>query len=88
MNEGSVSKSGVYDVIIIGGGPAGLTAGIYITRARLSTLMIEKLGIGGQASLTHRIENYPGFTDGISGAELVTNMEEQAKSLRFDLQRM
>ena len=80
MGDDSLSKAEVYDVIIIGGGPAGLTAGIYTTRARLSTILIEKLGLGGQASLSDKIENYPGFISGISGGELVHNMEEQAKS--------
>ncbi|MBW1714648.1 MAG: thioredoxin-disulfide reductase [Deltaproteobacteria bacterium] len=80
MGDDSLSKAEVYDVIIIGGGPAGLTSGIYTSRARLSSLLIEKLGLGGQASLSDKIENYPGFSNGISGAELVHNMEEQAKS--------
>ena len=80
MNEDSVSKADVYDVIIIGGGPAGLTAGIYTARARLSAVLIEKLGIGGQTSLTDKVENYPGFIEGISGPELVHNMQQQAES--------
>ncbi|MFW6115267.1 MAG: thioredoxin-disulfide reductase [Thermodesulfobacteriota bacterium] len=80
MNEATATKEDVYDVIIVGGGPAGLTAAIYTTRARLSTVMIEKLGTGGQAALTDKVENYPGFVDGVSGPELVYNMEEQAKS--------
>jgi thioredoxin reductase (NADPH) len=80
MEQDVVSKDEIYDVIIIGGGPAGLTAGIYTSRARISTLLIEKLGIGGQASITDKIENYPGFIEGISGPELVHNMEEQAQS--------
>ncbi len=80
MDQDSLSKEDVYDVIIIGGGPAGLTAGMYTARARLSTVLIEKLGIGGQASITDRIENYPGFVEGISGPELVHTMEEQARS--------
>ena len=80
MVQDVLSKEEIHDVIIIGGGPAGLTAGIYTSRARNSTLLIEKLGIGGQASITDRIENYPGFIEGISGPELIHNMEEQAKS--------
>ena len=80
MDQDSLSKEDVYEVIIIGGGPAGLTAGMYTARARLSTVLIEKLGIGGQASITDRIENYPGFVEGISGPELVHAMEEQARS--------
>jgi thioredoxin reductase (NADPH) len=80
MDKDLFSKKDIYGVIIIGGGPAGLTAGIYTTRARLSAILIEKLAIGGQASLTDRIENYPGFVGGVSGPELVQNIEEQAKS--------
>ena len=67
-----------YDVIIIGGGPAGLTAGIYTTRLGLNTLLIEKLLPGGQAILTDLIENYPGFPDTISGPQLMQNIQKQA----------
>ncbi|MBW2311717.1 MAG: thioredoxin-disulfide reductase [Deltaproteobacteria bacterium] len=80
MNEATPNKEDVYDVIIIGGGPAGLTAAIYTTRAGLSTILIEKLGTGGQAALTDKVENYPGFIGGVSGPELVHSMDEQAKS--------
>ncbi|MBW2079317.1 MAG: thioredoxin-disulfide reductase [Deltaproteobacteria bacterium] len=80
MNEVTPNKEDVYDVIIIGGGPAGLTAAIYTTRAGLSTILIEKLGTGGQAALTDKVENYPGFIGGVSGPELVHSMDEQAKS--------
>ena len=73
----------IYDAIIIGGGPAGLTAGIYLSRARMSTLLIEKALPGGQAILTDIIENYPGFPHGIAGPELMQKMEEQA--VRFGL---
>jgi len=80
MEEVTPTKETVYDVIIIGGGPAGLTAAIYTSRARLSTVLIEKLGTGGQAAVTDKVENYPGFMGGVSGPELVHNMEEQAIS--------
>jgi len=73
----------IYDAIIIGGGPAGLTAGIYLSRARMGTLLIEKAMPGGQAILTEIIENYPGFPHGIAGPELMQKMEEQA--VRFGL---
>jgi thioredoxin reductase (NADPH) len=73
----------IYDAIIIGGGPAGLTAGIYLSRARMSTLLIEKAFPGGQAILTEVIENYPGFPLGIAGLDLMQKMEEQ--SVRFGL---
>lgn len=73
----------IYDAIIIGGGPAGLTAGIYLDRARMNTLLIEKALPGGQAILTEIIENYPGFPLGIAGPELMQKMEEQA--IRFGL---
>lgn len=72
-----------YDLVIIGGGPAGLTAGIYASRSRLDTLLLEKIVPGGQALVTDWIENYPGFPGGISGPDLVTNMVDQAK--KFDL---
>lgn len=72
-----------YDLVIIGGGPAGLTAGIYASRSRLDTLLIEKITPGGQALVTDWIENYPGFPGGISGPDLVMNMVDQAK--KFDL---
>ena len=85
MGEELLSKKDIYDVIIIGGGPAGLTAGIYTSRARLSSLLIEKLGFGGQAAITDKVENYPGFIGGITGPELVHNMEEQAKSFGLNI---
>jgi thioredoxin reductase (NADPH) len=67
-----------YDVIIIGGGPAGLSAGIYTARARLSSLLIEKGAIGGQIINAALVENYPGFTGGISGIDLTQAMHQQA----------
>lgn len=67
-----------YDVIIIGGGPAGLTAGLYSARDRLSSLLIEKRIIGGKITEAERVDNYPGFPEGISGLELTRLMHEQA----------
>jgi thioredoxin reductase (NADPH) len=68
-----------FDVIIIGGGPAGLTAGIYSSRARLKTLLIEKMVIGGQITNTDKVENFPGFNEGIGGIDLTQNMHRQAE---------
>lgn len=69
----------VYDMIIIGGGPAGYTAALYAARAGLNTLILEKLSAGGQMALTHQIDNYPGFVDGIDGFELADRMQLQAE---------
>jgi thioredoxin reductase (NADPH) len=68
-----------YDVVILGGGPAGLTAAIYASRARAKTLLIEKGIIGGEAASTALIENYPGFPEGINGTELADRMSRQAE---------
>lgn len=68
----------IYDVIIIGGGPSGMTSAIYSSRSRLKTLLIEKAGCGGQIAITDNIENYPGFEQGINGFELATKMQTQA----------
>jgi len=69
-----------YQVVIIGGGPAGLTAGLYCARSRLNTLLIEKGIMGGQITNAERVENYPGFPKGISGIELGQLIHEQATS--------
>ena len=72
--------SKIYDVIILGAGPAGLTAGLYAGRSRLSTLIIEKGQDGGQIAITDEIENYPGqMVEGESGPSLIARMTEQAK---------
>ncbi len=80
--EGGARKT--YDVIIIGGGPAGLTAGLYTSRSRLRSVLIENGLLGGQMTTTELVENYPGFPQGIAGDELSRLMEEQAK--RFGLE--
>ncbi len=73
-----------YDVIIIGGGPAGLSAGIYTARARLVTLLIERAAVGGQIINAGIVENYPGFTEGISGVDLTQAMHRQAEKFGLE----
>jgi len=75
----------VKDVVIIGAGPAGLSAGIYAARARLSTVIVEKMYPGGQAAITDRIENYPGFNEGIGGSELTDSMKAQAEKFGAEI---
>lgn len=74
----------IYDVVIIGGGPAGYSAALYCTRSAMSTLVIEKLSAGGQMATTGMVENYPGFEDGIDGFDLGEKMQQQAE--RFGAQ--
>src|SRR5437870_2111961 len=69
----------VYDLVIVGGGPAGLTTSIYAARENLQTLVIDSKGLGGQAGVTERLDNYPGFPDGIGGAELADRIVKQAE---------
>ena len=74
-----------YDMIIIGGGPAGLTAGLYAGRARFKTLLLEKLITGGQVMTTDQIDNYPGFPEGITGYELSQRMRDQAERFGIEI---
>ena len=75
-----------YELVILGGGPAGLSAGLYAARARLDHILIEKGATGGQVLLTDWVDNYPGFPEGISGFDLVDKMTAHAK--RFDLKTL
>jgi thioredoxin reductase (NADPH) len=75
----------LYDLIIIGGGPAGLTAGLYARRALLKTLLLEKGPLGGQVIYTDLIENYPGFPEGISGFDLIDLMHKQVQKVDLEI---
>jgi thioredoxin reductase (NADPH) len=75
----------LYDIIILGGGPAGLTAGIYASRALMKTLLLEKIAPGGLVVTTEKVENFPGFSEGISGYELMQQMEKQATKFGLEI---
>jgi thioredoxin reductase (NADPH) len=68
-----------YELVIVGGGPAALTASIYAAREGIEALIVERSAIGGQAGVTERIDNYPGFPEGIGGAELASRIQQQAE---------
>jgi len=74
-----------YDVVIIGAGPAGLTAGLYVARARRKTILLERNVTGGQIALTSIVENYPGFPDGVNGFDLAQAMQQQAEKYGMEM---
>ncbi|MBE0681558.1 MAG: FAD-dependent oxidoreductase [Anaerolineales bacterium] len=73
------AKRAFYDAVIIGGGPTGLTAATYLAREGVETLVIEKAGLGGQAGITQTLDNFPGFDEGIPGAEFAARLTRQAQ---------
>ena len=79
MNMTTLNKDIVYDMIIVGGGPGGYTSALYAARAGFNVLVLEKFSAGGQMALTHQIDNYPGFEDGIDGFSLADKMKKQAE---------
>jgi len=75
----ALNKDIIYDMIIVGGGPGGYTSALYAARAGFNVLVLEKFSAGGQMALTHQIDNYPGFEDGIDGFSLADKMKKQAE---------
>ncbi len=81
----TAARNRFYDLIVIGSGPAGLTAALYAAREGIETLVIERGGIGGQAGVTERLDNFPGFPEGISGSELADRLRAQAERFGVEI---
>jgi len=80
----TVAQRGFYDLIVVGSGPAGLTAALYAAREGLAVLVVERGGIGGQAGITERLDNFPGFPEGVTGADFADRLRRQAE--RFEVE--
>ena len=81
----TVAQRAFYDLIIVGSGPAGLTAALYAAREGLSVLVVERGGVGGQAGITELLDNFPGFPEGVTGAEFASRLRQQAEKFGVEI---